>query len=133
QMRSDGEGKPHVHPATVVLDRSVQELLDLREIDDRIKLATHLVAPHAQDGAVEIDVVPAGQFRMEPSAHLQQATDSTAQHGSARRGFGDAGKNLKQRAFASAIATNDSQQLATVHVERNILEGPDLVRPAGRV
>ncbi len=31
EVRGDREGQPHVHAARVVLDRSVDELLDLRE------------------------------------------------------------------------------------------------------
>ena len=39
EVRGDGEREPHVHAAAVALDRRVEELLDLGELDDRVELA----------------------------------------------------------------------------------------------
>jgi hypothetical protein len=55
-----------------MLDRGIQEFLDLSEIHDFIKLAIDLITFHAQDGTAQVDVFPSRQFRMKTGAHLQQ-------------------------------------------------------------
>ena len=37
EVGGDGEGEPHVHAARVALDRGVEELLDLGELDDLVE------------------------------------------------------------------------------------------------
>ena len=54
-----GEGQPHVHAARVALDRRVEEAADLAELDDLVELALDLRPRHAEDGAVEVDVLAA--------------------------------------------------------------------------
>ena len=39
EMGGHGEGQAHVHAAGVALDRRVEELLDLGELDDLVELA----------------------------------------------------------------------------------------------
>ena len=71
-----GEGEAHEHAGGVALDRGVEELGDLGELDDVVELAPDLRPRHAQDGAVEVDVLAAAEFRMEARAHLEQAADA---------------------------------------------------------
>ena len=42
EVRRDGEGQAHVHAARVALDRRVEELVDLGELDDLVELARDL-------------------------------------------------------------------------------------------
>ena len=77
QMRRDGERQPHVHAARVALDRRVEELLDLGEGDDLVELAADLGPAHAEDRAVEEDVLAAGQLGMESGADLEQRADAS--------------------------------------------------------
>ena len=74
EVRGDREGQAHVHAARVVLDRRVEELLDLGERDDLVELALDLGPPHAEDGAVQVDVLAAGELGMEAGARLRAAT-----------------------------------------------------------
>ena len=78
-MRRHGEREPHVHAAGVALHRRVEELLDLGERDDLVELARDLGAAHAEDGAVEEDVLAAGQLRVEAGADLEQARHAAAE------------------------------------------------------
>ena len=71
QVRRHRERQPDVHPAGVPLDRRVEELADLGELDDLVELPPHLPAGHAEDRAVEEDVLPAGQLRVEAGARLR--------------------------------------------------------------
>ena len=72
-MRGHGEGEAHVHAARVALHRRVQKAADLAELDDLVELALDLGPRHAEDGAVELDVLAAGELGMEAGAHLEQA------------------------------------------------------------
>ena len=65
-------------PRRIALDRRVEELLDLGEGDDLVELAADLGAGHAEDRAVEIDVLAAGQLGMKAGADLEQARDAAA-------------------------------------------------------
>ena len=58
--------------------------LDLGELDDLVELPPHLPVGHAEDGAVEEDVLPAGQLRVEPGPDFEQAADSPAESNLAR-------------------------------------------------
>ena len=79
QVGGDGEGEADVHAAAVALDGRVQELLDAGEVHDGVELAGDLAAAHAQDRAVEVDVLAARQFRVEAGADFQQAADAAVE------------------------------------------------------
>ena len=85
EMRGDREREPHVHAARVALDRRVDELLDAGEVDDLVELPRDLAALHAEDRAVQEDVLAPGQLRVEAGADLEQAADATPDLGPARR------------------------------------------------
>ena len=42
--------------------------------------------------------------------------------------FGDAGENLEQRALTRAVASDDANNLTTLHFKRNILQRPKRCR-----
>ena len=79
EVGGDREGEPHVHPARVALDRRVDELLDLGELDDLVEPRRDLASAHAEDRAVEEDVLAPGQLGVEAGADLEQAADAAAQ------------------------------------------------------
>ena len=74
-MGGDGEGEADVHARGVALDRGVEEFLDLGEGDDLVEFAADLGAGHAEDGAVQVDVLAAGQFGVKAGADFEQAGD----------------------------------------------------------
>src|SRR6201990_1062112 len=76
EVRGDGEGQPQVHPRRVMFDRRVQKLLHLGEGDYLVELAPDLAALHAEDSAVEKDVLSSGQVWVEARAYFEQASES---------------------------------------------------------
>ena len=72
-MHSDGEGETHVHPAGVAFDRGIKVFFYLGKGDYLIELAFDFATGHAQDGAVQVDVLPSGQFRVKACTYLQEA------------------------------------------------------------
>ncbi len=72
------EAQPHVHAGGVVLHRLVDELLDPAEVDDLVEAPVELATGQAQDRAVEVDVLPAGQLGVEAAAELEQRRQPAA-------------------------------------------------------
>ena len=62
-------------------------------------LRRDLGSPHAQDGAVEIDVLAPGQLRVEPGADLQQRADPPGD-ASATPAVGSV---IRERIFSSVL------------------------------
>ena len=60
EVRGDRKGQPDVHAAAVALDGGLEELIHFRERDDFVEAAGDLPPRHAQDAAVEVDVVAPG-------------------------------------------------------------------------
>ena len=114
-------------PGRVVLDGRVDELLDLGERDDLVELPLDLAAAHAEDGAVQIDVLAAGQLRMEAGADLEQRADAAVDLDAPRRRLGDARQDLQQRALAGAVAADDADDLAAPDLERHVAAAPRCV------
>src|SRR6266496_2100975 len=73
EMGGDSERESHRHPARIALDGCVDELLDPCELNDLGELGRDLTPLHAENRAVEIDVLPPSQLWVEPRADLQQA------------------------------------------------------------
>ncbi len=125
QMGGHREGQAQVHAAGIALDGRVDELLHFGEVHDLVELALDLGAAHAQDGAVEVDVFPAGQFRMEAGAHLEQGADPAVDLGVALGGVGDPREDLQQGALARAVAPDHPQHLPLLHVEAHVSQSPN--------
>ena len=110
-----------------MLDRRVNEFLDLRKRHNLVKFPFDLVLGHAEDGSVEEDVLPAGEFGMETGAHLQEAGDAALDVAFPGGGGGDAGEDLEEGAFPGTVAADDAKDFALLDFEGDIPEGPDVV------
>src|SRR5208337_257606 len=119
------ECQPHVHAAAVALDRSVEKLLDPREIDDLVELLLDLTPRHTEDAAVEKDVLAAGELGMEPGADFQQAGNTAMDVDLAGRRPGDPREDLQQCALAGSVAADDADHLARTDVKIHVLDGPE--------
>src|SRR5689334_7818107 len=73
EMRGNREGQPDVHPAAVALDRRVEKLLGAGKRHDVIELARDLRARHAENRAVQEDVLAARQLGMKARSDFEQA------------------------------------------------------------
>ena len=78
EVRGHREREAQVHAARVVLHRRVDEGRDLGELDDLVELAPDFRTAHAQDGAVQEDVLAAGELGVKAGADLEQAGDAAA-------------------------------------------------------
>lgn len=77
-MNGDGKSQAHCHARRVVFQRLVNELPKLGEFDNFIFPFLQLLAAHAKINAVEVDILPPGQFGIEAGAKLKQTGDFAA-------------------------------------------------------
>src|SRR5690606_18108863 len=73
QVGGHGEAEAYAHAAAVTLHGGIDVVGDAAEGDDLVHLGVHLGLGHAQDGAVEVDVVAAGELGVEAGSYFQQA------------------------------------------------------------
>ena len=59
-MNGDGKPEPHVHAGRVGLDRRVDEILQLGELDDLVEPPGDLALGQAEHDAVDEDVLAPG-------------------------------------------------------------------------
>ncbi len=124
-MGSDGKGQAHVHAAGVALDGVSMNFSTSAKATISSNLRAISALRHAQDGAVEEDVLAPGQFGMKAGAHLQQAGDAPFDLDVPAGGGGDPGQDLQQRAFAGSVAADDAQHLALLHLKADIIQCQD--------
>ena len=125
QVGGHGKGQAGAHAGGVAFQGGVDELVDLGKRHDLVELALDLLPAHAQDGAVQEDVLPAGELGVKAGAHLQQRPHPAVQFHPAGGGLGDPGQDLEQGALAGAVPADDPQDLPRLHLQVHIFQGPD--------
>src|SRR6516164_2260658 len=86
-----------------------------------------LDAAHAENRAVEIDILATGELRVKAGADLEQACDSPPKDYSPLGRLGDAAQDLEECALAGSIAPDNPQDLAALDLKAYIFEGPELL------
>src|SRR5215467_10515705 len=130
QMGNDRKPQSDVHSGGVPLDRYVDELPDLREVDNTLELSPDLASRHAQDRSIQVYVLPTGQLRMESRPHLDQRRRPPIDRDLPRRGRRDACQQLQYRALAGTIVANDPESLPALDLEAHLSQRPEFRRRA---
>src|SRR5258708_39720940 len=126
----DREGEADEHSARIEFDRLVDELPDVGESGDLVGAALHLGMAEAHDRAVEEDVLPARELRVEAAAQLEQRGDAAGHPHLTRCGGQDSREDLEERALAAPIPPDDTHGLATTQLEGDAPQGPEVSAPA---
>src|SRR4029079_17581370 len=86
----------------------------------------------AEDGGVEVDVLPPGELLVEAGAELPQARHRAPHLDHALFRPQDLGEALEHGALARAVGPDDPERLAPLDVERDVAQGPEVLvaRPA---
>jgi len=106
-----------VHARRIALDRRFDEFFDFSEGDDFVEFALDLGFLHAEDGAIEVDVLAAGQLRVKAGADLEQAAHPPVDLRLAFGRLSDSRQQFEQRAFTGAVAPNHAQHLTLLDIE----------------
>ena len=126
ERHGDREPETNEHPARVDLDRRIDEFADPREVDDPVHRGVDLPPGHAQDGAVEPDVLASRQLPVEPGSELEQCRDATTDHDAPARGSVDPGQHLQGGRLPRAVVTDQAEGAAAFDRERGVMECPEL-------
>ena len=94
------------------LGRGVDEIADLGKGDDIGQLGVDLAAAHAEDRAVHVDILAAGQLPVEACAHLQHGADAAIEVDLALGGRCDTAEELQERRLSRAVGADDAHALA---------------------
>jgi hypothetical protein len=126
KMSSYGKSQSHVHTRGVMLHRRVNELFNFREGHDAIELAVDVLGSHAQNCAVQIDILAPCQFSVKTCTDFQERTNPPIQVCHTGGWLRNAGENLEESALAGAVSTNDAHNFARLNLKRDILESPNV-------
>src|SRR5712691_2060846 len=127
QMRRHGKRQPYVHSAAVALDRRVDEVIDIGESDDFIEPPPDLRSAHSKNCAVEKDILPSGQLRVEPGPDLQQTGNSTLQNHTSFVRLGNPAQDFQQRRFPGSVPPDDAEDLALLDLEAHAPQRPEFL------
>src|SRR5690606_2046590 len=116
-VRRDGKAEAREHPGGVAFHRSVDELVKSRELYDLVELAADFGARHAENCAVQIDVVSARQVQVEASADFDQRRETAVHLDVPTRGPHYAAQVLEHRALACAVVADDADGFALLDLE----------------
>ena len=72
EVGRDREREAHVHPARIVFYRGVKKLFDFGEINNLIEVPAYFHLAHAQDGAIQENILPSSEFWMKAGAYFKQ-------------------------------------------------------------
>ena len=67
---------------------------------------------------------------MKSRAHFQQAADAPVNFGEPGGGPCDAGKQFQQRGLAGAVAADQPDDFALLHIEGHIAQRPEIIHGA---
>src|SRR5262245_17702205 len=123
----DGEPEPYVHAGRVVLDRRVDEVLEPGEVDDLVEALAELLLAHAEDRAIEEDVLPTGELGMEAGAQLEERGDLAVGLDPALFRAEDVSHALQQLALARAVLADEREGRPFGHVEGHVAQRPELL------
>ena len=100
------------------------------KLDDLVEAGGHVLARQAEQRAVEVDVLPAGELRVDARPHLDERADPPADVDPAGVGVHDPGQDLQQRRLARAVDADQADRLARLDDEVDVLERPAPAPPA---
>ena len=125
EVDGDREGQADVHAVGVSMNRLVDELPDLGELEDGSQARLHLGAGHSQDITVEEDVFPPGEVGVEARSQFQDSGDFSVPGDGAAGWFHDPGHDLKQGTLPGAVLPQDSQRGAGGDVQADAAQCPE--------
>ena len=94
------------------------------ELDDLVEALADLGPAHAEDGAVEEDVLAPGQLGVEAGPDLEQRADAAGHLGPAGARLGDPREQFQQRALAGAVVADQADRFAALDLEGDVFAAP---------
>jgi hypothetical protein len=121
------ERQPKVHPAREVHHRGIDEVLDVREVDDVLEAFGGNGTRNAVDGGVHENVLARGRFIVEAGAEFEQRHDASVTPNPAGSRCNDLGDDFQERRLTRPIAADHAKDRPALDLEGHVPERPDLL------
>ena len=105
------KGEPDEHSAGIGLHRLMDEVPDIREIENCLELLIHLLPAEAHHRPVHIDILDTGIILIEAGPELQERADRALRMNRAEAWAQHAGNDLKDRRLPGAVRPDDPHRL----------------------
>ena len=116
------EGKPDKHAAGIALDRLIDIITDIREINDRLKPLVDLFLREPDHGPVEVDILNAGIFHVEACAEFQERADASVHLDLPRGGCQNARDQFEHGGLSRTIGSDDAHGLSLFDFKVNMAQ-----------
>ncbi len=126
KLRRDGETEPCQHAVRVVAHRHVDEVGELRELDDRRQMLGDEALGVAEESGVQENVLATGEIEVEARSELQQRCGAAPHHHSPLSRSQDPRDHLQQGALAGTVAADQPYGLTGLDGQIDSLERPEL-------
>ncbi len=122
-----GKREAHQHPRGVVLELQVDELLQLGEGDHLVEAGARLAAGEPEHDRVDDHVVARREVHVEADPQLDERGEPPGDRDAPGVDAVDPGDALQQGALAAAVAPDDPKELPSSDLNRDVLDGAQLV------
>src|SRR5580704_496588 len=119
------------HAGGIAFYGRVDELFQAREGDDLVELRLNLSLLHAENRAMEKNILHPGQIRVETSGNLQESGKASVHSHVTLGRLHDAAQNFERGTLPRAVAADDAEGFAAFDFEGNVMERPKFARVAG--
>src|SRR5271156_156489 len=107
-MRRHRKRQADIHAGRIAFDGRVEKILNFREIDNLVEFSGNFSVRHAQNGAVEKNVLAPCELLMKSRAHFQQARGPAIDPEATFCWNRNATQKLEKRTLAGSVAADDS-------------------------
>ena len=122
----DGKGYAGDHARRVVLQRHVDKVLKFGELDDVVEVLLDELLAIAKQRPVEEDVLSCGELHVETGTKLDERGDGSGDGAGPFAGLENARDDLEHGGLPGAVRPDQSERLATAHLEGDVVERPEL-------
>jgi len=122
QRGDDGKAEAHDHAGRIMLDRLVDVVADVGELDDLVEALAHLARAESVQRGGHRDVVASRIVRMEPGAEFEQRADAAVDGDAAERRRQHAGQQLEQGRLAGSVLADQPEGFAAAHLDIDVAQ-----------
>jgi hypothetical protein len=127
-VSSHAKPQARIHPRRIALDWRVNKALQPGKGHDLVEPGVNLLAAQAQDSAVEVDVLPPGEFGMKAGTQFDERRHPPVDLYLTFGRSGDAREQFQRGGLASTVRTDDPQRLTWADLKAHVAQSPDVQR-----
>ena len=122
-----GKGQTDKHTAGIGLYGLVNEVSNIRKLQNGRELLIHLCLAKAHHGAVHIDIFNTGIVLVKAGAQLQKSADAAPAFHLSRGGTKYPGNNLQHGGLAGTVGADNPHRLSPSYGKGNVSQGIEIL------